>query len=83
MPIDLTLEETINVDALSQKTSITSLTNCMGTRQRWARSHFLRSKVISYIFDKVGMSKKEDVTQNVRPNQIKKNNKHFQNIMKT
>ena len=33
------------------------------------------------VFDKVGMSKKEDVTQDVRLNQIKKNNKHLQNII--
>ena len=30
LPIDLTLEETINADASRQKTGITSLTNCMG-----------------------------------------------------
>ena len=29
------------------------------------------------------MSKKEDVTQDLRPNQIKKNNKHLQNIIET
>ena len=63
LPIDLTLERTINADAASQKTGITSLTNSIGARQRSARSHFLRTKIISYVFDKIGMSKKEDVTR--------------------
>ena len=34
LPIDLNLEETINADAASQKTGITSLTNSIGARQR-------------------------------------------------
>ena len=65
----------INADVASQKTGITSLTNSIGV------SHFLRIKIISYVFDKVGMSKKEDVTQDLKPNQMKKNNKHLQNIV--
>ena len=59
LPIDLTLEQTINADATSQKIGITSSTNSIGARQRWARSHFLSTKIISYVFDKVGMSKKK------------------------
>ena len=82
-PIDITLEQTINADAASQKTGITSLTYSVGARQIWAWGHFLHTKIISYVFDKVGMSKKEDVAQDLRPNQIKKKNKHLQNIIKT
>ena len=82
-PIDFTLEQTINANVTGQKTGITSLSNSIGARQRWARSHFLRTKIISYVFDKVGMSKKEDVAQDLRPNQMQKNNKHSQNIIET
>ena len=53
----------INANAASQKTGITSLNNSIGARQRWARSHFLRTKIISDVCDKVGTSKKEDITQ--------------------
>ena len=83
LPINLTLEQTINANVTGQKTGITSLSNSIGARQRWARSHFLRTKIISYVFDKVGMSKKEDVAQDLRPNQMQKNNKHSQNIIET
>ena len=83
LSIDSTLEQTIiNADATSQKTGITSLSNSIGARQRRARSHFLCTKIISYVFGKVGMSKK-DVTQDLRPNQIKKISKHLQNITET
>ena len=34
-----------DVDATSQKTGITSITDSLGARQRWARSHFLRTKI--------------------------------------
>ena len=83
LPTDLTFEQTINPDAVSQKTGIPSLANSIGARQRWARSHFLRTKIISYVFHKVGMSKKEGVTRDLRHNQIKKNKKHLQNIIET
>ena len=59
-PIDLTLEQTINADAASQRTGIASLTNSISARQRWAESHFLRSSVISHVFEDLQMSKKED-----------------------
>ena len=65
LPINFILEQTINADAASQKTGINSLTNSIAARERWARSHFLRNKIISYVFDKVGMSKKEAVTQDL------------------
>ena len=72
LPIDLTWEKTINADATSEKTVITSLTNFIRAKKRWVRSYFLCTKNISQIFDKVGMSKKEDITQDLRSNQIKK-----------
>ena len=40
IPIDLTLEQTINADAANQRTGITSLTNSISAHQRWAESHF-------------------------------------------
>ena len=39
MPIDLTLEQTINADAAFQQSEITSLTNSIFARQKEAESH--------------------------------------------
>ena len=41
LPIDLTLEQTVNADAASQKTGISYFTNSISARQRWADSHFV------------------------------------------
>ena len=39
LPIDLTLEQTINADAACQRKGIAALTDSISTRQRWAQSH--------------------------------------------
>ena len=49
MPIDLTLEQTINADAASQRTGILSITNSVSARKRWVQSHFLRICGITFI----------------------------------
>ena len=36
LPIDLTLEQTINADASSQRTGVRALTSSIAARQRWA-----------------------------------------------
>ncbi|GFU79662.1 uncharacterized protein TNCV_4484941 [Trichonephila clavipes] len=45
-PIDLTLEQTINADAARTLTGIAHLTNSISARQRWARSHDIRSTIL-------------------------------------
>ena len=57
VPIDLTLEQTINSDAASQRRGIVSLTNSISARQRWAESHFIRTTIVSHLFEKVGLKK--------------------------
>ena len=47
LPIDLTLEQTINADAACQRTGVVALTNSISARQRWAQSHSLRVTIIS------------------------------------
>ena len=60
-PIDLTLEQTINADAASQRTGISSLTNSISARQRREESHYLRTMLLSKTFEQLGMVKKEDI----------------------
>ena len=45
-PIDLTLEQTVNADASSQRTGIASMTNSISPHQHWVESHFLRTTII-------------------------------------
>ena len=61
IPIDLTLEQTINADAASEKTGIRCSTNSISARQRWAKSHSMSMTVISSLLDDLGITSKEDV----------------------
>ena len=72
-PIDLILEQTINADAANQKTGIGSLTNSISARQRWTDSHFVRTEIISHLLEDLSMTQKEDISQDLKPNQIKRN----------
>ena len=73
-PIDLTLEQTINADASSQRFGITSMTNSISARQRWAESHFFRTNIISSLLDMLDLKKKEDVSQYLRHGVMVKDN---------
>ena len=70
-PIDLVLEQTISADAACQRTGVSALTNSISARQRWAESHFLRTTIISNVFEDLVMTKKEDVSNNLRPHRIR------------
>lgn len=62
LPIDLTLEQTYNADAARRLTGVTQFTNSISARQRWARSHGIRSTVISFVFDFFRLRRIQDVT---------------------
>ena len=51
-----------------------ALTNSIYARQRWAESHFLRTTMINTVFKYLGITKKEDVTKNLRPHRIRNDN---------
>ena len=75
LPVDLTLEKTINADAACQRKSVSALTNSISACQRWAQSHFIRTSIISNLFEDLGMTKKEDVSQDLKTNKMRKNSK--------
>lgn len=80
-PIDLTLEQTFNADAAKRLTGITHFTNSISARQRWARSHGIRSTIISYIYEDTGLIKPQDVSAELQENKIKTNTDLLNNFM--
>ena len=62
------------VDAASQRTGIASMTNSISARQRWAKSHFLRTTIISYLNEGLNLTEKEDITEGLKASNINKNN---------
>ena len=83
LPMVLTLEQTVNADAASQKTGISYFTNSISARQRWADSHFVRMEVLSEVLNKLDMTTKEDVSQDLKPNQIMKNTRDLEKILRS
>lgn len=65
----------INADAACQRKGVSALTNSISARQRWAQSHFIRTSIVSNLFEDLGMSKKEDVSQDLKTNKMRNNSK--------
>ena len=70
--IDLTLEQTINANAASQTLGISHMTNSISARQRWALSHADWMTVITNVLQDLSITKKEDVTAELRKNRMTK-----------
>ena len=66
LPVDLTLEQTTNADAASQKVGITNLTNSISARQKWADSHYMRTEIISNLKDDLNLSSKDDLSKELK-----------------
>ncbi|GFW70277.1 hypothetical protein TNCV_5131031 [Trichonephila clavipes] len=80
-PIDLTLEQTINADAARTLTGIAHLTNSISARQRWARSHDIRSTIITHVLEEIGITKKQDISTELQPHNIKKSCHQLEKFM--
>lgn len=84
IPIDLTLEQTINADAAKRLSGIAHFTNSIAARQRWAKSHSIRAALISHVLDVCGLRYLQDITADLQPNRIKifeKQLAHFIDIL--
>lgn len=81
-PVDLTLEQTINADA-ARTSGVSSITNSVDARQRWAQSHSLRTSVVSRTFEDAGCSTKEDVSQELHEHRKQKDKKSINSLITT
>ena len=79
--VDLSLEQTINVDAASQQKGKGYLTDSIVVRQKWAESHFLRMSVISDIYLEYALTGREDIINDLRHYKIHYNNDPLNRIM--
>ena len=82
-PIDLVLEQTINADAARRLTGIIHFTKSISARQRWARNHDVRSTIISQVYLELGLHSHQDVSADLKPHNIRKNNKQLQRFIAT
>lgn len=82
-PIDLVLEQTINADAARRLTGVIHFTNSISARQRWARNHDIRSTVISYVYQELGLKTHQDVSSDLNQHNIEKNIKQLKKFIET
>ncbi|XP_077263749.1 uncharacterized protein LOC143898274 isoform X3 [Temnothorax americanus] len=79
IPVDLTLEQTINGDAARRLTGIVNLTNSIAARQRWARNHGARTRIISHVLTRAGLNRShQDIAADLHPDRIKKHRKQIE-----
>ena len=58
-----------------------ALTYSISARQRWAESDFLRTTIIRKVFKGLGMTKKENVSNNLRSHRIRNDHADLNNVI--
>lgn len=73
IPVDLTLEQTINSDDARRLTGIVKLTNSISVRQHWAKNHGARTRIISHVLTRAGLDRNNhDIAADLHPDRMKK-----------
>lgn len=75
------MEQTINADAANKLTGIINLTNSASARQRWCKSHSLRTTIISHVLDEVGLKCRQDITADLQPERIKISERQLEKLL--
>jgi len=83
VPVDMALEQTVNADAASKFTGITSFANSESARTRWMITRSLRSEIVSSLFESSGMIKDPDSKHDLQPARIAKDHRDIQKIVST
>ena len=77
--IDLTLEQT--TDAACQRSDIISLTNSISSWERWAQSHSIRTSILSKLFEELGKTSKENISEELKFHRVEQNCHHLEKII--
>ncbi len=80
-PIDITLEQTVNADAASRRTGIAAFTTNESARRRWMVTRCARSAIVGELMEKTGLKSKEDVSKELSPKRIQRDNADIQSII--
>lgn len=80
-PVDLTLEQTINADAASQQTGITTLTNNYSARMRWMLTKSARSAIVTSVQEMAGIGNVDDPTAELRGARVRHDNTDVRKVI--
>ena len=70
VPVDMTLEQTINAESGRRLTGIAHLSNSISARQRWSFNHAVRCTLISHILSECRLNTTRDISIDLLKNQI-------------
>ena len=82
VPVDLTLEQTVNTDAASRLTGISSATNSYTARLRWMVTKSTRASFISLVQEMAGLIVNDDVAAELRPARIDRDMRDLKKVMR-
>ena len=82
VPVDLTLEQTVNADAASRLSGITSATNNYCARLRWMVTKSTRASFISIVQEMARLTVKDDVAAELRLARIDRDTKDLKKLLK-
>ena len=83
VPVDLTLEQTINADAASRMTGYTDSTNNYSARLRWSATKGARAALIGVMLEIAGMNTTGDDQVHLTQSRIVRDNNDLQKLLKT
>lgn len=83
IPIDLTLEQTINAASGRRLTGISHITNSINARTTWAINHGLRCSLISKVMAECGLKVAEDITNDLLNHRITRSANHVNSFIST
>lgn len=72
-----------HADAGNTLTGVSHFTNSIAARERWTRSHSVRTKIMSFVKAEIGLSQADDTSYTLQKNRIVKDSKSLNNIVKT
>lgn len=81
IPVDLTLEQTVNADAASRMTGYTSSTNNYSSRVRWSVTKSSRAALANEALSMVDMGNTRDTQTDLHPSRIKRDNSDLQKVI--
>ena len=82
VPVDLTLEQTVNADAASRLTGLTAVTNSYSARLRWMITKSTRSSFMSRVQEMAGLIQGNEVVAELRPTRIHRDVADLNRVMK-
>lgn len=79
-PIDYTVETAINTDAAKRCVGVMNVSNSLSARVRWAKSHSLRTEIVSHVLAENQLQGSDEVTSDLKASNIEKSFTQIQDL---